>query len=95
MNLLAWIGGSLAGSMRIGGQEIIRERWDAIVESILVSQEVDLSNLSRLAGQETLTIEELDEEAEDNEEQIEYQRKLIGLQVASTILPDWATLPFA
>ncbi|POV94356.1 hypothetical protein PSHT_16261, partial [Puccinia striiformis] len=35
MNLLAWIGGSLSGSMKIGGQEVIRERWESVVESSL------------------------------------------------------------
>lgn len=90
MNLLAWIGGSLAGSMKIGGQEVIRERWDSVVESSLVSQELDIHNLSPSAHG-IVTLDELDEE-EDNEEQIEYQRKLIGLKIASSILPDWAAL---
>jgi len=90
MNLLAWIGGSLAGSMKIGGQEVIRERWDSVVESSLVSQELDIHNLSP-SSHGIITLDELDEE-EDNEEQIEYQRKLIGLKIASSILPDWAAL---
>ncbi|OAV94999.1 hypothetical protein PTTG_05497 [Puccinia triticina 1-1 BBBD Race 1] len=90
MNLLAWIGGSLAGSMKIGGQEVIRERWDSVVESSLVTQELDLHHLSP-SVHGIINLDELDED-EDNEEQIEYQRKLIGLKIASAILPDWAAL---
>jgi actin-related protein 10 len=102
MNLLAWIGGSLAGSMKIGGQEVIRERWDSVVESSLVSQELELHHQSSSGGANLgggfVTLDELDEEEEEeeeeeeNEEQIEYQRKLVGLRIASSILPDWATL---
>ncbi|EFP80514.1 hypothetical protein PGT21_001289 [Puccinia graminis f. sp. tritici] len=90
MNLLAWIGGSLAGSMKIGGQEVIRERWDSVVESSLVSQELDIHHLSP-SVHGIINLDELEED-EENEEQIEYQRKLIGLKIASSILPDWAAL---
>ncbi|KAG0140166.1 hypothetical protein CROQUDRAFT_53687 [Cronartium quercuum f. sp. fusiforme G11] len=76
MHLLSWIGGSLAGAMRIGGQEVIREHWEAVVESCLVSQEVEEDR-------------EQGEEEEEEEEEEEWERRLVGLKIASGILPDW------
>ncbi|KNF05563.1 hypothetical protein PSTG_01373 [Puccinia striiformis f. sp. tritici PST-78] len=90
MNLLAWIGGSLSGSMKIGGQEVIRERWESVVESSLVSQELDTHH--RLTLSSSTSSDDGNDEEDDNQELIDHHRKLIGLQIAASILPDWATL---
>lgn len=84
MHLLAWLGGSLAGAMRIGGQEVIREHWDSVVESSLVSQELGVRTENQLASEE--------EETEEDGERFEWERKLIGLKTACGILPDWTRL---
>ncbi|KAG8690981.1 hypothetical protein FRC09_011775 [Ceratobasidium sp. 395] len=39
---LAWIGGSLAGSLKIGGEEIMRERYDEAVASIAEEAVVEI-----------------------------------------------------
>ncbi|KAH9824688.1 actin-domain-containing protein [Melampsora americana] len=76
-HLLSWIGGSLAGAMRIGGQEVIREHWDSVIEASLVSQEFAIEN---------------QEEMEEDGEEEDWERRLVGLRIAFGILPDWTKI---
>ncbi|KAI8450337.1 actin-domain-containing protein [Phakopsora pachyrhizi] len=92
MNVLAWIGGSLAGSLRIGGQEIIRERWDSIIESSLVSQELDKEEKGLSKDGVNDELAELEEEGS---EEVEWEKKLIGIRLACLILPEWTRMSLA
>ncbi|TFK49938.1 actin-domain-containing protein [Heliocybe sulcata] len=47
-SLMAWVGGSLAGAMKIGGAEVTRERWDEM-ESQRESQEDDSTTVQSYA----------------------------------------------
>ncbi|KAG8690072.1 hypothetical protein FRC09_012152 [Ceratobasidium sp. 395] len=49
---LAWIGGSLAGSLKIGGEEIMRERYDEAVASMAeeVVVEIEGKTIGRREG---------------------------------------------
>lgn len=78
-HLLPWIGGSLAGAMRIGGQEVIREHWDSVVEASLVSQEF---------ANDDQVVEEVEEDGEEED----WERRLVGLRIACGILPDWTKI---
>ncbi|KDQ14960.1 hypothetical protein BOTBODRAFT_159018 [Botryobasidium botryosum FD-172 SS1] len=47
--ILPWVGGSLAGALKTGGEEILRERWDEAFEESL---EPPLSPLPAVIGQD-------------------------------------------
>ncbi|KAJ3522741.1 hypothetical protein NMY22_g11755 [Coprinellus aureogranulatus] len=59
--MLAWVGGSLAGALKTGGSEVIRENWDELEdnpeadESMDVARGSDAMDISELTGPNTTT----------------------------------------
>ncbi|GAA6061795.1 hypothetical protein JCM10212_004851 [Sporobolomyces blumeae] len=89
-SLYAWVGGSLAGALKVGGPELVREAWDELSQGPSTSLMGTMTGRGGRSGSGR-EVGELtgDEEVEMEEEEPEVKRERVARN-----LPDWTRVGF-